>query len=189
MKDSEFVRAKVPMTKEEIRTIILSKLELKTSDNFMDIGAGTGSVSVEVAHKLCDGNVFAVEHKPEALELINQNVLLHNVKNINIISGKAPECLDIVKVPINKFFIGGSGGNLKEILQYVDANIPIGGIAVVSAIVLETMSVAYSFFNDNDNYINEIIQVTVNRIKKVNDTEMLTGGNPVFIITSKRIKD
>ena len=86
MKDSEFIRGSVPMTKGEIRTIVLSKLELNSTDSFMDIGAGTGSVSIEAAKLVTSGIVIAIEHNSDAIELINKNIEKHSVSNINVIS-------------------------------------------------------------------------------------------------------
>ena len=92
MRDSEFIRGKVPMTKEEVRAVVLSKLQLQPSDTLMDVGAGTGSVAIEAALRLEKGQVIAVEQKAEAVDLIRQNARKHKVDNINIILGKAPKC-------------------------------------------------------------------------------------------------
>ncbi|MCL3781228.1 precorrin-6Y C5,15-methyltransferase (decarboxylating) subunit CbiT [Prolixibacteraceae bacterium JC049] len=184
MKDSQFIRGKVPMTKEEVRTIILSKLELKSDDNFMDIGAGTGSVSIEAALKAPNGKVIAIEHKQEAVDLIAQNCKKHEVGNLNIVHGKAPIGMDNLEA-IDKFFIGGSGGNLTDILERIDQHATDNTIIVTSAIVVDTFIDAYQYFKSKD-YELEVIQVSVNRIDPEKKVAMLIANNPIFILTAKK---
>ena len=183
MKDSEFIRGEVPMTKEEIRTLAISKLELKKDDWLMDIGAGTGSVSVEAALLLSEGKVLAIEHKKEAVDLILQNKEKHQTQNLDVIHAKAPEGMTNLST-YNKFFIGGSGGNLKDILQLINTSAAKNSIVVVTAIVLDTMIKAYEFFKENDIDF-ELIQVGVNKIDTSKKVAMLTAQNPIFILTGK----
>ncbi|MCW3807178.1 precorrin-6Y C5,15-methyltransferase (decarboxylating) subunit CbiT [Plebeiibacterium marinum] len=183
MKDSEFIRGDVPMTKEEIRTIALSKLELSTHDSLMDIGAGTGSVSIEAALQLTKGNVLAIEHKKEAVDLILENKEKHHTNNLEVVMAKAPDGMENI-AEYNKFFIGGSGGNLNDILELIKNKAPQKSIVVVTAIVLDTMIEVYHFFKDN-NYDFELIQVGVNKIDTTKKVAMLTAQNPIFILTGK----
>lgn len=184
MKDSQFIRGKVPMTKEEVRTIILSKLELKSNDVFMDIGAGTGSVSIEAALNMPGGKVIAIEHKQEAVDLINQNCEKHHVNNLEVIHGKAPIGMENLET-INKFFIGGSGGNLTDILERIDKHAPNDSVIVTSAIVVDTFINAYQYFKSK-NYYLEVIQVAVNKIDPEKKAAMLIANNPIFILTAKK---
>jgi cobalt-precorrin-6B (C15)-methyltransferase len=186
MRDSEFLRGKVPMTKEEIRTIVLSKLELRGDDTLLDIGAGTGSVSIEAALNLPNGNVIAIEQKEEAIELINQNINRYKLSNLKLIHAKAPEGMGDIE-HINKYFIGGSGGNLIDILGLLSKRAPSESIIVITAIVLDTMYKAYQFFKEN-NYDFELIQVSVNKMDTEKKAPMLIAQNPIFIITARKNK-
>jgi len=184
MKDTEFIRGNVPMTKEEIRTIVISKLNLCPTDTLMDIGAGTGSVSIEAAKILTHGKVIAIEQKTEAFDLIKQNAQKHNISNINIIHSKAPQGMEELH-NTNKFFIGGSGGNLTEVLEIIKNQATQNATIVVTAIVLDTMIQAYQFFTTN-NYLLDFIQVSVNKIDPSMSASMLMAQNPIFILTAKR---
>lgn len=187
MKDSAFIRGSVPMTKEEIRTLVLSKLELKEDDNLMDVGAGTGSVSIEAALLLKKGSVFAIEQNEEAVKLIYQNMEKYALSNLSVSNAKAPKGMNDLQ-SINKYFVGGSGGNLNDILANIKNEAPNKSIIVVTAIVLDTMIKAYAFFKEN-NYDFELIQVGVNKIDTTRKVAMLTAQNPIFILTGKKKND
>ncbi len=182
MQDNQFIRGKVPMTKEEIRTLVLSKLNLVDGDIMLDIGAGTGSVSIEAALKMPEGKVIAIECKQEAFELIQQNKSKFEVSNLKIHHGKAPEYMNNLQ-EVNKYFIGGSGGNLEEILSIIHNNAPENSILVVTAIVLDTMYTSYRFFKDH-NIDFELIQVAVNKVDTSRKVAMLEAQNPIFILTA-----
>ncbi len=183
MQDKLFIRGKVPMTKEEVRTIVLSKLDLQDDDVMMDIGAGTGSVSIEAALRLPKGKVIAIECKEEAVELIHQNKEKFKTENLTIHQGKAPDYMDNLH-EVNKYFIGGSGGNLEDILSLINQTAQKDSIIVVTAIVLDTMYKSYRFFKDN-NIEFELIQVAVNKIDPSRRIAMLEAQNPIFILTAK----
>ncbi len=183
MQDKLFIRGNVPMTKEEIRTIVLSKLDLQDGDVMMDIGAGTGSVSIEAALKIPNGNVIAIEYNEEAVELILQNKEKFETENLTVYMGKAPEYMDNLE-EVNKYFIGGSGGNLEDILSLIEQNAPANSTLVVTAIVLDTMYKSYRFFKDN-NIEFELIQIAVNKINPDRRIAMLEAQNPIFILTAR----
>lgn len=185
MKDSEFIRGEVPMTKEEIRAIVLSKLELSENDSFVDIGAGTGSVCVELAKKIL-GKVFAIEQKPEAVDLIYRNIEKHKIENIEVVEGEALDVLPLIP-QCNKVFIGGSGNSLSSILDWAVAQLPLGGIIVVNAIVLDTAYEAYHYFRKQEYFEAELIQVGVNKLKEIGSKGMLLAQNPIFIITARKV--
>ncbi len=183
MQDNLFIRGKVPMTKEEVRTIVLSKLDLQNGEVFMDVGAGTGSVSIEAALKMPKGKVIAIEQKDEAIELIHKNKEKFEVSNLTVFQGKAPEHMNNLP-EVNKYFIGGSGGNLEDILSLIHQNAPKQSVLVVTAIVLDTMYKTYRFFKDN-NIEFELIQVAVNKVDTTRKIAMLEAQNPIFILTAK----
>jgi len=185
VKDKEFIRGNVPMTKEEIRSIVIGKLELQGGETLLDIGAGTGSVSIEAAQALPNGRVIALEQKEEAVQLIRQNCEKFGVKNLELVHAKAPMGLPDLS-SINRVFIGGSGGNLEEILQMADEQMPLESIIVITAIVLDTWTQAYHFFNAKDNYEVELAQVSVNKVEKGANPNMLKAQNPIFIITAQK---
>ena len=186
MKDTAFIRGKVPMTKEEVRSIVLSKLELRPTDVVLDVGAGTGSVSIEASQQLPRGKVIAIEHNIEAVDLIHQNIQKHNINNIEVVHAKAPEGMNNLS-EVDKVFIGGSGGNLNTILSLISENGKEDVTIVVTAIVLDTMMKAYQFFSKND-FDFELIQVAVNKVDTTKKVAMLLAQNPIFILTAKHKK-
>jgi len=184
--DSEFIRGDVPMTKEEIRILSLSKLRLTVGDCLLDVGAGTGSVSIEMARLLPESTVYAVEQKAKALELIRLNALKFETPNVKIIEGKAPDALANLS-GVNKIFIGGSGGNLKEIIDWVEFNCRVGSRLVINAVSLNTLVDARQLLDSLAFSAPEIIQVSINRIEKLGNAEMFRPQSPIFIISSTRL--
>lgn len=181
--DEHFRRGQVPMTKAEIRSISLSKLQLRPGDVVYDIGAGTGSVSVEMAFQAREGSVYAVEVNEEALELIRQNAEQFGLPNVKIIPGKAPEALESLPAP-DRAFIGGSKGNLAEILELLVSRNPKIRV-VINAITLETMAEAVNQFQKLGFEDIEIVQVFAAHGKSVGNYHMMQGQNPVFIISGE----
>lgn len=179
--DEEFLRSKVPMTKEEIRSISISKLRLKRDAVVYDIGAGTGSISIECARMAVDGAVYAIEKKPEACELIKKNKYKLAVPNLHIISGEAPEALAELPAPTHAF-IGGSSGKLEEILQILWEKNPKVQV-VLNAISLETISEVNGLLKKYEFSKKEIVQVSVAKAKEIGDYQMMMGQNPVYIVT------
>ena len=116
MRDEWFIRGEVPMTKAEVRAVSISKLELKPDSVLYDIGAGTGSVSIEAACQMNSGSVYAVEQKPEAVELIEANIRKFGASGVHIVTGTAPEALAKLPCPTHAF-IGGSSGNMAGLLD------------------------------------------------------------------------
>lgn len=176
--DEEFIRGKVPMTKSEVRTISLSKLQLKKDSVVYDIGAGTGSVAIEIGLISTEGFVYAIEKKPEAIKLIHENKYKFQVSNLHVIEGSAPEVLTDLPVP-SHVFIGGSSGNLKQIVELVLEKNPKVRI-VINAIALETVAEA---LNIGKEYKSDITQVMVSKGKEVGSYHMMMGQNPVYIIS------
>ncbi|NLI92674.1 MAG: precorrin-6y C5,15-methyltransferase (decarboxylating) subunit CbiE [Peptococcaceae bacterium] len=182
--DDLFIRGNVPMTKQEIRAVTISKLQLCAKDIVYDIGAGTGSVSVEIARQLKDGFVYAVEKDPEALELIEKNRQKFSVDNLSVISADAPDGLQNLPKP-DKVFIGGSGGNLSGILDILFDKNPDVRI-VVNAITLETLNEAVGYCKQKPDLEAEIINMTVSKSKKIGGYNLMTGQNPVYVITIQK---
>ena len=179
--DEAFLREKVPMTKEEVRDISLSKLRLTRQAVIYDVGAGTGSVSIEMALQAEEGTVYAVEKKPEAVELICRNRKKFGAANLQVVEGAAPEALEDLPVPTH-VFIGGTSGSLKEILKRVLMKNP-GARIVINAIALETVSEALSCIRQLPLEGTDIVSVSVGKAKSVGSYHMMMGQNPVYVIS------
>lgn len=178
--DTEFIRTTIPMTKEEIRLISIGKLNLYKDDIVYDIGAGTGSISIEAS--LHSKKVYAIEYNKDAIALIKQNIIKFQIDNIEIVEGKAPDSLNLLPSP-NKVFIGGSGGNLKHIIENI--NKTNTNKIVINAIMIETVSESLEALQSL-NYNIEMVQVTIAKSKKVKSGNMLISNNPIFIITATK---
>ena len=179
--DEEFLRGDVPMTKSEVRTISMAKLDLPADAIVYDIGAGTGSVSVECALAAYDGQVYAIEKEADAAELIRQNKVKFGCENLYVTCGLAPAALENLPIPTHAF-IGGSSGNLQEILAVLLRKNPDVRI-VVNAVTVETMTEAaecakYFGFTEY-----ETVSVNIARSRKLGRYHMMTAQNPVSVIT------
>ena len=179
--DDLFLRGKVPMTKSEVRSISLSKLRLHKDAVVWDVGAGTGSVSIEAASLAKDGVVYAIEKKDEAIDLLEQNKRKFGTDNLEIIKGLAPEALEGLPAPTHAF-IGGSSGNLKEILEVLLEQNPRVRV-VINAIALETVAEAMQCLKSMAFTDVDIAQVSVAKGKKLGSYEMMMGQNPVYIFS------
>lgn len=179
--DEEFLRDKVPMTKEEIRTISLSKMQLEENSVVYDIGAGTGSISVGAARLCKSGMVYAIEQKPEAVELIRTNAKKFKVENLCVVEGRAPKVLEELPVPTHAF-IGGNGGCLMEIIRSVRAKNP-DVIFVMNAVSMETLAMLETIKKEFCEYQDmEVLMVQVSRANALGGYHLLQAQNPVYII-------
>lgn len=182
--DERFNRGEVPMTKEEVRTVTLSKARLKADSIIYDIGAGTGSIAIEAATLSKEGKVYAIEKNIVGVDLIKQNARAFGVANIEVIKGLAPEALKDLPAP-DRVIIGGSGGNLEGIIALIDRILKPGGRIVINAIVLETLCTALNCFKEMD-YEIEITQVSVVKAGKISELHMMQAQNPVYVIAAER---
>ena len=183
LKDEVFLRGKAPMTKQEIRALAISKLHLKPYHVLWDVGAGTGSVSIEGAFAVPEGRVYAIEKKADALELLAINKEKFAVSNLEIIAGEAPDALAGVPVP-DRVFLGGTSGNLEEIMNVVLARNHSARF-VVTAVTLETLHEAVTRFEELEMTDVEIVQVAVTRTRSVGSYNMLEAANPVWMISGE----
>lgn len=183
--DDLFIRSKVPMTKAEVRAVTIAKARLTDTHVIWDIGAGTGSISVEAALTAVQGTVFAVEKEPMAVELIKKNIERFGTENVKVYAGTAPEVLHGLPEP-DRVFIGGSGGNLAEIIYYAYEKMAVGGRLVINAVVLETLSTAVETLKKLGLADLDITQVAVAKAVEVGKLHMLQSLNPVFIISGEK---
>ncbi|MCI8661330.1 MAG: precorrin-6Y C5,15-methyltransferase (decarboxylating) subunit CbiT [Lachnospiraceae bacterium] len=180
MRDEEFIRGRVPMTKSEVRAVSISKLELAEGEIVYDIGAGTGSVAVEMAMTTRCGHVYAVEYKKEACELIRRNREHFHVDNLTVVEGEAPGILEGMPGP-DKVFIGGSKGKLQEIFDWIWNKNPDTRV-VINAATLETLASVSAYLQEHKMEA-EIVCVQVAKARKLGDYHLMEGQNPVYIVT------
>ena len=177
--DSEFIRDKVPMTKEEVREVSICKLRLTDKALVYDIGSGTGSIAMEMAGLSPDLKVYAIERKPEAVALIKKNKEKFKLDNIEVIEAEAPEGLDELPKPTH-VFIGGSGGNLNEILNTLYSMNDSMRI-VITAVSLETIAKIKEILSAYPIANEDIVELQVNRSKVIGKYHMMQAENPVWI--------
>jgi len=180
--DEEFVSIKKLITKEEVRVVTLAKLKLRHDMCLWDIGAGSGSICVEADHLLPDGRIFAIERNEECCQFIKENLQKFNTRNVVLIEGGAPDCLDELPDP-DCVFIGGSGGNLWDILDTVDQRLAVGGRIVLNASTLDTLTSANEYFG-NAGYQVEVVTVNIARTRPHSNYKMFEAYDPVYILTA-----
>lgn len=185
--DGEFIRGAVPMTKSEVRSVCLSKLAPEFGSVIWDVGAGTGSVSVECALSAPEGRVYAVERSVEACKLIRQNALKFRLENITVTEGEAPEALEALPAPTH-VFVGGSSGGMEAVVEAVLAKNPAARI-VATAVTLETsaeltrLTKKYSF-----EYV-DAVSVSVAVSKKAGGYSLMSAQNPVTVFTMQGARE
>ena len=178
--DEEFIRGKTPMTKSEIRAQVLSKLTLAPDSVVWDVGAGTGSVSVECALNCPLGEVYAIERNDEALSLIEQNREKFHALNVNIVAGSAPEALDGLPTPTH-VFLGGTGGETEEILKRLESFAkPIRVCA--TAVTMESAELYMKLLSEYNDF--SAVQIAVSRLEKMGRYNMFKAQNPVFVFSA-----
>ena len=182
--DEKFLRGKVPMTKQEIRILTLAKARLEKNSVVADVGAGTGSITIEAALIAEHGKIFAIERNAEAVELIRRNVEKFSVDNVEIIFAEAPNGLENLP-ELDAAIIGGSGGNTEKILDVLNTKLKVGGRIVVNAITIQTSAGALEYFRKHGwNY--EAFQVQITRLKKIRAYDMCQALNPVWIVAAEK---
>lgn len=182
--DSEFIRSELPMTKEEVRTVILSKLRLFDGCSFLDIGGGSGSVSVEAARIIPESSITVIEKEQQGIETIQKNCSRFTIHNVKLVHAVAP--VADINQNFDRIFIGGSGGKLDEILQWCDTITKTGSRIVMSAITLETLQESIGFFETHNFAEPDIMQLAVTRLEKRSSRYMMKAENPVFVISGEK---
>lgn len=171
------------MTKQEVRVVSLSKLKPQPTDRCIDIGAGTGSVSIELGF-LCR-QIYAVECNPNAIALIEENCARFQLENIEILTGMAPEVLDSITA-VEKVFIGGSKGHLEVIMAWCEEHLLPGGRIAANFITLENAVQFFGLLKKGAYHQIDLVQVAVSRGKPIGTLTMLQSNNPVFIISAEK---
>lgn len=180
--DEAFERGDVPMTKQEVRAAVLAKLAVRPEDILWDVGAGTGSVSVELALAAPRGRVYAVECRPEGCALIKANREKFRTRNLVLVEGLAPDALSDLPAP-DAVFIGGSKGSLAAIVDAALEKNPDARICV-SAIALESLSAAVAALTAKGRTV-QVSQLAVSRAKAVGGLHLMMAQNPIYLITGE----
>jgi len=186
--DKEFERTnEVPITKEEVRTLQISKARLRTGSLVYDVGCGSGSISVEAALQIeSEGKIFAIDKDPNAIELTKKNLERFGINNVSVILGNGKE--KISELPqADAIFIGGTGGDTKDIVELCQDKLKSGGRIVIGIILIETLysvlkAIEKMKFSDVD-----ITQVTISKSRKTTTGTMMLARNPVTIISATKI--
>lgn len=185
IEDSEFVRGNIPMTKSEVRILALAKARIAPDDIIIDVGAGTGSLSIESALLANKGTVYSIEREEEGVRLIKENAARFEVSNLEAIAGVAPEALSDLP-QANVVFIGGSGGNLEQIIQASDKLLKPNGRMIITAVTVETLYKALQIMQNKSNYDVSAFCVQISRINQIASYNMLQALNPINIIACSK---
>lgn len=169
----------VPMTKSEVRSICLSKLRLTPNAVCWDVGAGTGSVSIEMARLCADGTVYAIEKNEQALALLEKNRESFSASNMQIIPGLAPEACRDLPAPTHAF-LGGTSGSVRDILALLLEKNPHVCI-VATAVTLESVSALSACMEDFE--AAECVSVQVSKAAALGQYHLMQAQNPVYIFT------
>ena len=182
IEDEEFIRGDVPMTKKEIRMVVMNEARIEEDSVVLDVGAGTGSISIEAALAAPKGHVYAIERFEKATDLIRQNQEKFGVKNLTIIEAKAPEGMEDLP-ELDAVIIGGSAGGMGTIMDEVTRLLKVGGRLVVTAVTMET---GYTILKELKGrpYTYEGFQMQVSRFRKAGPYHLLNPLSPIFIVTA-----
>ncbi len=179
--DDRFTRGKVPMTKEEIRILSVCKLQLREDSVVYDVGAGTGSVSAECARLCTKGRVYAIERNPEGIGLIRENARRIGVSNLTAVEGSAPEAMEALPVPTHAF-IGGSSGNMREILSCLLGKNPAVRVTI-NTVSMESIAEVMNLIDELQIRDPDIVQLSAAKSRELGNYHMMTAHNPVYIIS------
>jgi len=182
--DGDFLRGKAPMTKEEVRALAIAKMRIAANHVIWDVGAGTGSVSVEAALAAPRGTVYAIERNAEAIDLMRRNRETAGASNMVVVEGLAPEALASLPAP-NRVFIGGSSGNLDGIVTAALGANPQVRICA-TAVTIETLSDLLACLKAHGVNDADIVQVSIARADHVGSYHLMRAENPIYIVTFEK---
>lgn len=176
----------IPMSKREVRLLIISYLRLQSDSLVWDIGAGTGTIPVEIGLISPQGRVIAIERDQEVANLIRRNCYRFGVKNVTVVEGNAPECLDTLNDAPNRVCIEG-GRNIKVILQEVWKRLLPEGRIIATAANLESLYSVSESFADLQVRNVEVVQSALNRLETRGINQTFAAINPIFILSGEKI--
>jgi cobalt-precorrin-6B (C15)-methyltransferase len=176
----------VPITKEEVRVIALSKARLKEGNVVIDIGCGSGSITIEAAMQVApNGKVYAVDQDENAIKLTRENAKKFNIMNIEVIHSKAQDAMN--KLPAaDAVFIGGTGGDTYDIIKLSNSKLKKNARIVIDTILIETMYHSLKAIEELKLENVDVTQITISKSKKVSTGTMMLARNPVIIISAQK---
>ncbi|MCL4541346.1 MAG: precorrin-6y C5,15-methyltransferase (decarboxylating) subunit CbiE [Chloroflexi bacterium] len=184
LSEESYAHLRGQITKAEVRAVSLAKLRLTRRGVLWDIGAGSGSLSIEAA-QLSAGRVYAIERAGEQQVLLQQNIASHYAGNVTLVPGEAPEALANLPTP-DAVFIGGSGGRLAAILQEVNARLPESGHLVLNLTLLEHLTESMTMLESWPYWQTEIVQLQIARSAPLAGRLRFTALNPVWILSASK---
>lgn len=182
--DGEFIREDAPMTKNEVRVITCSKLNIEKDSKILDIGGGTGSTSIEFASLSPEIQVTVIERNFDSYELIKRNIEKFALENIKPICGMA--CEDIPDENFDRIFIGGSGGNMEEIFQWMEGHLEEGGTVVSNTVTIENLYMFTKLLKKYGYSNIDVTQMSISKGKKVANLTMMIANNPIYIVSGRK---
>jgi cobalt-precorrin-6B (C15)-methyltransferase len=174
----------VPITKEDIRAIVISKLRLKEGYSAIDVGCGSGSITVELCLQT-KGKVYAIDFDEKAVELTKKNLQKFGVKAEEVMLGKAQDVLPKLS-HVDAIIVGGTWGEVKQVIELAVGRLKKGGRIVIDTILIETMYEALAAINELELNEIDITQVTISKARKVTTGTMMLARNPVMIISATK---
>jgi cobalt-precorrin-6B (C15)-methyltransferase len=174
----------VPLTKEDIRTITISKLRLREGHSAIDVGCGSGSITVELCLQT-NGKVYAIDFDEKAVELTKRNLQKFGVK-AEVILGKAQDILPKLS-EVDAVIVGGTWGDTKQVIELAVSRLKKGGRIVIDTIVIETMYQVLTAVNELELKEIDITQVIISKARKVTTGTMMLARNPVMIISATKV--
>jgi cobalt-precorrin-6B (C15)-methyltransferase len=176
----------IPLTKRETRLLLIAQLRLQADSVLWDIGAGTGTIPVEVGLLCPQGKIIAIERDEEVANLIRRNCEVFEVKNVEVIVSSAPECLSEINHPPERVCIEG-GRQVKDILKAVWEYLPVQGRVVATAISLETLYAVSQTLSELQARNIEVVQSAVNRLETRGTQQTFAAVNPIFILSGEKL--
>ncbi len=176
----------IPFSQREVRLLLISQLRLQADSVLWDIGAGTGTIPVEVGLLCPSGQIVAVERDEEVANLIRRNCDRFDVKNVEVIEGSAPDCMHNLKVPPHRVCIEG-GRPIQEILQAVWRYLPPSGRVVATAANLESLYAISQSFSQLQARNIEVVQSAVNRLETRGFSQTFAAVDPIFILSGEKL--
>ena len=185
MRNKDFITGKVPITKEEVRAISINKLDLLNAKTFIDVGAGTGSVSIEAGHSYPNLKVIAIERNDDAYELVNKNKEKLNLKNVEVIKACAPIKLG-EDIKADAILLGGTGKKLEEIIDWSKELLVPGGRLVANFIIIDTFYEMLRLIKEKGFKDIDVTVLNVAKLEKLGTGEYFKPHNPIYIISCEK---
>jgi len=176
----------IPLSKREVRLLLIAHLRLLPDSTLWDIGAGTGTIPVEVGLLCPQGRIIAVERDEEVANLIRRNCDRFDVHNVEVIEASAPECLKDLQKPPNRVCIEG-GRPIQAILKEVWRYLPSQGRVVATAGSLESLYAVSQSFAELQARNIEVVQSAVNRLETRGTQQIFAAVNPIFILSGEKL--